>query len=69
MDEELTCQACSHGFGAHSMEEAPGGHCRAAVANSPAYRLPCPCPGFRWLPVVPAGPAPAYGDRPAPAYG
>ena len=63
---ELVCTGCRHGFTAHSHVE-PGGACCAPIANSPVYRLPCPCPGFRWLPAA-AGPV-SYSGAPSPVYG
>lgn len=60
---EVPCRTCHHGYTAH---EAGGGHCRAVVSNGPMHRLPCMCPGMRW---VSPGPAPTYGGRPETSAG
>lgn len=55
--EEVECVLCWHGYTKH---EDGGGHCREVVSNGPMHRLPCPCPGMRWVPAVVAEP-PTYG--------
>lgn len=55
--EEVPCLVCHHGYTAH---EAGGGHCRAVLSNGPMHRLPCMCPGMRWVAAVVAEP-PTYG--------
>lgn len=57
---EVTCLRCHHGYTSH---QDGGGHCRGVVSNGPMYRLPCMCPGMRW--VDPAGPPVSYDSRPS----
>jgi hypothetical protein len=46
---ELGCRQCTHGYGTHDPD---GGHCAAVVGGGVVrYGLPCPCPGFRWIPA------------------
>lgn len=62
-NDAVTCRrgGCQHPYPGH---DPAGGHCRTPISNSPAYRLPCMCPGFLW--VDPAGPpVGSYSDPPA----
>jgi hypothetical protein len=55
---EVRCAVCLDTYGQHAPD---GGHCRAVKGEHEP--IPCPCPGFRWVPAD-GPPVGSYDDPP-----